>query len=73
VVHEVYRVRARQARTEQAHITNAIDGGVLTHARDSRKMRLAVMYFAQAPVDELGALESPVDEPGDFDRAYDGV
>jgi hypothetical protein len=46
---------------------------VLAHARDSRKTRLAVKYFAQAPVDELGALESPVDEPGDFDRAYDGV
>jgi hypothetical protein len=59
--------------TEQAHITNAIDGGVLAHTRDSRKTRLTVKHFAQAPVDELGALESPVDELGDFDRAYDGV
>jgi hypothetical protein len=35
--------------------------------------RLAVKYFAQAPVDELGALESPVDESGGFNRTHDGV
>jgi hypothetical protein len=58
---------------EQALITNAIDGEVLTHARDSRKMRLAVKYCSQAPVNEQGALESPVDKPEDFDRAYDVV
>jgi hypothetical protein len=37
--------------TEHAHITTyGLDGGVLAHARDSRKTCLAVKYFA--PVDE---------------------
>jgi hypothetical protein len=49
--------------TEHAHITTyGLDGGVLAHARDSRKTRLAVKYFAQAPVDEPEARNS-VDEP----------
>jgi hypothetical protein len=49
--------------TEHAHITTyGLDGGVLAHARDSRKTRLAVKYFAQAPVDEPEARDS-VDEP----------
>jgi hypothetical protein len=49
--------------TEHAHITTyRLDGGVLAHARDSRKMHLAVKYFAQAPVDEPEARDSG-DEP----------
>jgi hypothetical protein len=49
--------------TEHAHITTyGIDGGVLAHTRDSRKARLAVKYFAQAPADEPEARD-PVDEP----------
>jgi hypothetical protein len=47
--------------TEHAHITTyGLDSGVLAHARDSRKTRLAVKYFA--PVDEPEARDS-VDEP----------
>jgi hypothetical protein len=39
--------------TEHAHITTyGIDGRVLAYTRDSRKARLPVKYFAQAPVDE---------------------
>jgi hypothetical protein len=60
-------------QTEQARITNVMDGGLLAHIRNSHKTCLAVKHFAQAPVDELGALESPIDEPGDFDRAKDSV
>jgi hypothetical protein len=47
--------------TEHSHITTyGLDGGVLAHARDSRKTHLAVKYFA--PVDEPEARDS-VDEP----------
>jgi hypothetical protein len=47
--------------TEYAHIiTYGFDGGVLAHARDSRKTCLAVKYFA--PVDEPESRDS-VDEP----------
>jgi hypothetical protein len=47
--------------TEHAHITTyVLDSGVLAHAGDSRKGRLAVKYFA--PVDEPEARDT-VDEP----------
>jgi hypothetical protein len=44
-----------------AHTTTyGLDGGVLAHARDSRKTRLALTYFEKQPVDEPEALIVPM-------------